>query len=306
MTLILSTLLTVPGKYATSGPDAKAIAELNDIVKTRAKFIKVHAAEYLIWTGHAEYPLQEFIKEEAKYSTEPKYRVVIWRVLAQAESDPARKKMWIDKIYAAYGDLNGPDRTHATETLAKLRQPVSVAMPEATAHTLSSTDRILQTYALWASSYGSAAGMAANKPKFLEMALNDTDLNVRRVSAFVLRQTKETETPQWERLYTAALAQKTDDPLYVTLLATALVTAPANVPAAKCKKLKTTLLKDFGHYAVGPQTEAVMALAEKGSKADLKILNGILDAKNTGAVSDEVADLRASAAYAILKINHRK
>lgn len=293
-----------------SSQDKKALAELNSILHESQKFVKVHAAEYLIWTGHHDAALKEFIKEEKIYSKEPKYRIVIWRVLVQAEQDPARKKIWLDKIYNAYQDMDGPDRTHATETLAKLKQPVADLFPGATAKTLLSPDRNLQTYALWASSFGSDSRMNENRKEFLNRTLTDTDTIIRRISAFVLRQSKGLNEQQWESLASSALKLPSSSDIYVTVLATALVTAPDNADDKVLSQISNLLLKDVKHYTTAQRTELSQALAEKGVKKHLGILEGFLNNKNSSGIydpsSDEGADLRAAAAYAIIKINSRQ
>jgi hypothetical protein len=288
----------------------KALAELNIILAHRQKFIKVHAAEYLIWTGHSQEPLKEFLQQDNLYHKEPKYRVVIWRVLAQADKDPVRKKVWLNNIYDAYKDMGGPDRTHATETLAKLKQPVTNLFPQVTSKTLVAEDRNLATYALWADSYGSQARMDKNREKLLTMALTDTNTIIRRISAFVLRKEQGLTMQQWERLDAAALATNKTDELYVAMLTTALVTAPTGVSSKKLEQIDALLTADVAKYSVGVRTDLALALAEKGTKKHLALLMGILDDKDSAGVydpaSDEGADLRAAAAYAILKINSRK
>lgn len=316
--MILSLILTIVNlftafnmvTYSPSSLEKKALAELVSVLHNSQKFVKVHAAEYLIWTGHSEIALKEFLKEERLYSEEPKYRVVIWRVLAQAEQDPARKQLWIDKIYNAYKDMNGPDRTHATETLAKLKQPVSRLFPKETEETLVSQDRNLQTYALWASSFGSESLFDKNRAKFLDMALTDSDIIIRKISAFVLRQSKGLSLEQWERLAASALASDPAAETYVTFLVTALVTAPAGSDTRTLEKIDEMLLDHVKYYSVGQRNELALALAEKGQEHHLKVLKGFMKNKNSAGIydesSEEAADLRAAAAYAILKINSRE
>ncbi|HEY8660208.1 MAG TPA: hypothetical protein VIL78_14345 [Hanamia sp.] len=290
--------------------EKKALAQLNSILEHGQKFVKVHAAEYLIWTGHPEAPLKEFLNEEKIHPNEPKYRVVIWRVLVQAEKDPARKKVWLNKIYKAYEDMDGPDRIHASETLAKLKQPVTDLFPEVTAKTLISSDRNLQTYALWASSFRSESRMNENRKKFLEMGLTDTSVIIRKISLYVLRQTKGLNLQQWERLTSAALSTNKADETYVTVLATSLVTAPVGADANMLSRVNNLLMSGVEHYSAAQRTELSQALAEKGDKKDLKILEGFMDDQHSSTIydpaSDEGADLRAAAAYAILKIYSRQ
>jgi len=290
--------------------EKKALAELNSTLEHRQKWIKVHAAEYLIWAGHLGTVLKEFLKEEKIHSNEPQYRIGIWRVLVQAEREPTRKKIWIDKIYDAYKDMDGPDRTHATETLAKLKQPVTNLFPQVTAKTLASGDRNLQAYALWASSFGSESLMDKNRQKFIEMALTDTNLIICKISAFVLRQSRGLSLYQWERLTSVALSSDKADDTYVTFLATSLVTAPAGADSKKLSQINDLLIKDIKNYTAGQRTEISQALAEKGKKKHLKILQGFINDENSAGIydpsSDEGADLRAAAAYAILKIKSDK
>lgn len=310
--MILSLIITIVNlftafnmvTYSPASLEKKALAELVSVMHNSQKFVKVHAAEYLIWTGHPEIALKEFLKEEKLYSEEPRYRVVIWRVLAQAEQDPARKQFWIDKIYNAYKDMNGPDRTHATETLAKLKQPVFRLFPKETEATLVSSDRNLQTYALWASSFGSESLFDKNRAKFLDMALTDSDIIIRKISAFVLRQSKGLNQQQWERLAASALASDPAADTYVTFLATALVTAPVGSDSRTLEKIDEMLLDHVKYYSVGQRNELALALAEKGQKHHLKVLKGFMKNKNSSGIydesSEEAADLRAAAAYAIL------
>ncbi|MGF7080208.1 hypothetical protein [Mucilaginibacter sp. UYCu711] len=290
-------------------PQKQALAELKLIIANRQKFIKAHAAEYLIWTGHADVALKEFLKEEKLHGTEPKYRVVIWRILVQAEHDPERKKMWLNKMYDAYKDLNGPDRTHATEALAKLQQPVANLFPEVTSKTLVSDDRNLQTYAVWASSYGSEIRMKVNREELLHRVLTDTNAIIRRISAYVLRKEQELSTQQWDKITAAALAAHKTDELYVALLTTALVTAPAKADSKKLAQVDELLTKDVHSFTVGERTEIAQALAEKGTKIHLPLLIDLMKDKDSAGIydpaSDEGADMRAAAAYAILKINSR-
>lgn len=290
--------------------EKKALAELNSTLAHRQKWIKVHAAEYLIWAGYPGAALKEFLKEEKIHSNEPQYRIGIWRVLVQAEKEPARKKMWLHKIYDAYKDMDGSDRTHATETLAKLKQPVTNLFPQVTEKTLASGDRNLQTYALWVSSFGSDSLMDKNRQKFIDMALTDTNLIIRKISAFVLRQSKGLNLHQWERLTLSALSSDKTDDTYLTFLATSLVTAPAGADTKKLLQINDLLIKDVENYTAGQRTELSQALAEKGKKKHLKILQGFINDKNSAGIydpsSDEGADLRAAAAYAILKIKSDK
>lgn len=206
--------------------------------------------------------------------------------------------------------MDGPDRIHATETLAKLKQPVTNLFPQVTAKILTTSDRNLHAYALWASSFGSDSLMNENSEKFLDMALTDTNLMIRKISAFVLRQSNGLNPKQWERLASAALSLDKTNKTYVTLLATSLVTAPTGADGKKLSLINNLLIKDVKNYTIGQRIELSQALAEKGEKKHLKIVQSFFNNENSSGLpnpsSDECADLRAAAAYAILKINSRQ
>lgn len=287
----------------------QATNELQTVLKTQQKFVKAHAAEYLIWTGHREEALKAFLKEDSLYSSEPKYRVVVWRVLVEAEKSNADKKAWLQKIYGAYTDMNGPDRTHATETLAKLKQPVNTLFPQVTAKTLVAEDSHLQTYTIWASSVGSENLTSTNREKLLKLALTDTSNVIRRISAFAIRKIKGLDISQWQRVEKVALKTSATEDLFVPMLTTALITAPAGANKEKLQTIKSLLMDNVTHYSVAQLNELSLALAEKGKKNDLPVLQNLLDNKNNVAKYDstsaEAADLRAAAAYAILEIIKR-
>ena len=85
----------------------KADAELHKVLKEESQFVKLHAAEYLIWLGQVKEAREAFLQEEKIHHNQPKYRVVVWRVLAQTETTAEGKKQWTDQIFKAFADENG-------------------------------------------------------------------------------------------------------------------------------------------------------------------------------------------------------
>lgn len=311
ITLIISFFFTITMQGTdTSTSDKAAVAVLNKVLTGSHMFVKAHAAEYLIWTGHPQSALKEYLNEEKLHGTEPKYRIVIWRVLVQAEPDPARKKMWLEKIYHAYNDVNGPDRIHATETLAKLKQAVSDLFPQTTQGVLASKDSILRTYGLWAGGYGSEARIHTNKEKCLEMALTDTDITIKKISAYVLRNWGGLNEQEWGQLNAAALKVKPDDAMFTSYLASAIITAPAGTGQHKIDQLKHKMVSHVNEYDAGHRIDLAQTLAQKGTAEDLPLLADVLHDKNVNGKyqlgTEEAADLHAAAAYAILKIRQRE
>ena len=78
--------------------EQKAMSELNKVLQEETLFVKVHAAEYLIWLGYPDEPQKVYEKENELHSEEKPYRIGIWRVLAQASKDSSAKRGWLEKV----------------------------------------------------------------------------------------------------------------------------------------------------------------------------------------------------------------
>lgn len=97
---------------------AEALGVLRDALVNETEWVKVHAGEVLLQNGYPENVIEIFTEEEK--TAGPKYRIGVWRVLAQAPPRDKMRKKYMDKIIAAFLDKDGPDRLHAIESLAKL------------------------------------------------------------------------------------------------------------------------------------------------------------------------------------------
>lgn len=98
---------------------------LLDNLHNQPKWIKVHAAEYLIDAKQVAAVHHEFQNELREFGSEPQYRIGIWRVLARSSEDPAERQRFAELILDATLDPGGADRLHAIESLAKLAIPLS-------------------------------------------------------------------------------------------------------------------------------------------------------------------------------------
>lgn len=260
--------------------EKKVLPKSNSILENTQNYVKVHAAEHLIWTGHSEASLKEFLKEEKIYSNEPHYRIIIWRGLVQAERDLPLKKIWLNKIFDAYNNMGCNDRTHVTESLAKLKKPLTNLFPQVTAKTLASSDRTLHSYALWTSLLGFDSMMDMNRIRFIDMALKDTNLTIRKIRAYFLRQLKGLNLQLWEQLTSSVLSLDKTDETYVSILTSSLITAPAGADSNKLSQINDLLIKEVKNYTVGQFTELSQALAKKIQKKHLKILQDFNNNEN--------------------------
>jgi len=102
----------------------QAVQVLRDGLARESRWVKVHAAEYLIKLSYPQGVREEFEDELLASGNEPEYRIGIWRVLAQVSATPAEREDYLKKIsFVACSDSN--DRVHALEALGKLNQSIN-------------------------------------------------------------------------------------------------------------------------------------------------------------------------------------
>ena len=285
----------------------KSMSELREVLHKQSQFIKVHAAEYLVWLGDIDEVKKAYLSENDLYQTQTPYRIGIWRVLAQTEKKAEDRMHWINKVFDVYADKNAPDRLHATETLAKLQQSPLEKYPEITQTTLSSDNRNLNTYALWAVSYSSDSAMRKNRSEFLRLAKEDSNQIIRKISAFILRKIGGLTSNEWTGLAEKALSEPVETGMRYSLLNTAFVTLPKeSKQTGLFQTIRQEMVKNSHHFSIGERIELALALADKGEEKDLPVLQSMLDNENIAGIyeadSKEGADIRATAAYAILRI----
>lgn len=313
LSLIL-TCTNMSGNQKENSSDALKLAaenELKTVLHEQKEFVKLHAAEYLIWLGQIDEAKKVFLQEEKAHHTMPKYRVVVWRVLAQTETEPKSKAIYTDQIYKAFADENGLDRIHAAETLGKLKLSPSEKYPNETNKVLTSEKENLYLYTLWASSHSSPQAYTTNKAVFFDLLYHSKKEDLRRISAFILRREQKLTDKEWLKLSEMAIAEPSNSPLKKTMLNTAFETAPNDMKqSADLAKIKTEMLNDANQLTAGGRIELALVLADCGNKSDLPLLKDMLENKDIKGFYESntpvAADVRAAAAYAILKIYKQK
>ena len=98
----------------------QAVAVLRDALFSQPEWIKVHAAEFLLALDYRDDVREVFEQELTEHGDQPQYRIGIWRVLAREALNDRRRNHFISQIRTAFLDVDGVDRIHAAETLAKL------------------------------------------------------------------------------------------------------------------------------------------------------------------------------------------
>ena len=259
----------------------KALAELNHTLETQHEFVKVHAAEYLIWLGYPQEARKIFIRENELHGSQPKYRILIWRVLSETETNPKKKKIWYNKVYQAFGDLNGPDRLHAAETLAKLKLSPLEKYPAATKESINDSSRNMQVYTHWALSYSPGADTNKYRHDFLQIIESDSNQVARIISAFVIRQMKGLTPDEWTKLAAEALTEPDTSGFKNNLLNTAFVTFPDGMKmTTDYEKIRLAMTENYKQFSTNERIELSQALAEKGEESDIPLLTSFLNNEN--------------------------
>nr|WP_295924535.1 hypothetical protein [uncultured Dyadobacter sp.] len=306
-------LSAMSGASVTGKPDSseteqirqQSIGVLRQVLATQHEWVKVHAAEYLIWAGHPAGVQQAFLREEKLWGAKPQYRIGIWRVLAQAATTPAGMKLWTDKIRAVFLDSSATDRTHAAETLAKLKISPLENDRNLTANTLKSPVKSLALYTLWSIAFTSPGSIRAVSEQFFKMALApDSPSADKVIPAYALRQLKGLSDQERGLLADAALAEPGDSPARIYLLSAAFTAIDQR--AKQWQQLHKEILEYRTSTSKGHISEMAAALAERGSGGDIALLLPMLDGPGQFSNDADRADVAAAAAHAILKIMQRK
>lgn len=277
----------------------QAVAALRNALDTQERWVKVHAAEYLLRLDYPQGVREAFLEEFTGHENEPQYRVGIWRVLARAAFDPQTRDEWTGRIRGAFDDPAGPDRLHAVESLAKLGYRVKLARDGCTPH--DPADRVvleaahegagpMAAYARWVLANSDCAGGAERIAELLD----SPDGPTRTAAAYALRHLKEVPDGVRERL-TAAAESEPAGPARVFLVGAAAVHGGPDERGPLVDELRA--LARHGDPSV--QYQACETLAQIGGAEDLPLLAGLLTPGAAGA------DARSAAANAVLRIGRR-
>ncbi|HBY54691.1 MAG TPA: hypothetical protein DEH15_19915 [Marinilabiliales bacterium] len=277
---------------------------LRNNMQTQEKWVKVHAAEFLLWSGYPDGVKETFLREDSLHEDVSFYRIGIWRVLAQA--DQKHRDIWIDKIKKAFLDEKGIDRIHAIETLAKLNiSPFENDMKINELLVVDSIDNFI-IYKLWSFAYTSEESFRLAQNALLKLTVSaDNADSIRVISAYALKKLGELDYLSWKLLAESALTESSS--LKVNLLNAAIITA--DIEALKTNsvnKILTELIdlneKDDKNVI---RMNLLDALAEKGTKKHLDLILSVYK-KLKSSEEVESIDVLSSCAYALLMINNKQ
>lgn len=267
----------------------RSIATLREVVDHGQRWVKVHAAEFLLALDYPDGVQATFTRELDLHGTEPEYRVGIWRVLARAAMNETQRVQWIDKIHDVFADPAAPDRLHAAETLAKLGYKATEDEVGVLQRATERGRTKLAPYAAWI-----LANSGQNESEERLAALLDSpNVSVRHTAAYGLRHLPSISPLATERLKAAVVHEPARSKARAWVVAAALVHAPPDDRPGLEAELAHFLATGDGDE----KFEALRALAQIGDAADLAALTAYLDDPNP--------DLRAAASDAVLRIGRR-
>ena len=272
------------------------IEELKNILITQEKWVKVHAAEFLIWEDHEiDFVKKAYLTEEKLFDSVPQYRVGIWRVLFQTAMNKNEKDKYLHKIQAAF--QSGPDSLHALETLAKLKQPISLLEPQFANQVLHAKDiSSFEIYGLWNLYHDAKIDRKTILGQLLNILTDpkQSDLN-KNIAAYVLRFIEIPKDVQEEILQ----INLHDLSKYVQmqLLATILISFDVENQEYEFYKQNLMSLEQEPNF----YSTAILALANKGLQCNSNEIEKYAVSLTDSSASTYNPDQHATANYAWLK-----
>lgn len=212
--------------------------------------------------------------------------------------------MWKDSIVGVYTDPKQPDRLHAAESLAKLKVNLKRIAPDLVRSEIIRSDTLMQAFVLW----GSAVAENPDSIDYrLMMSMVTSPVETfRRVGAYALGFISNLPADYRNVLFEKALAEPECSTAKVYLLKAAFLFADND---SISKSLNGKLISFLSLPEKNGRNEALLAMAEKGTINDIPILEKIFAgeyAEDNGAFTkEELTDIRATAAYAFLRITQR-
>lgn len=268
---------------------------LRDILDTQDKWVKVHAAEFLIWQQQdSAYVREVFLKEAKLYDTVPQYRVGIWRVLAQAATDQEERKQYIEKIHNAY--QQGPDQLHALETLAKLKEPIG--LDHSSLDTMLLKNKEINStviYGLWNQFYNPQVPRVVLFNRLLSILKDEQEQDVHKILvSYVFRFLAL--SPSEEEQLLAINYQAFPEPVQLQFLATLLSNVDLDANQYATAKLNLLKLESIANY----YPTAILALSHKQHAENAELIATYYKMIADSSRADYQVDHLATAAYAYL------
>lgn len=282
----------------------QALEVLQRALETEHRWIKVHAAEFLLELSYPTGVYEAFEAERKSFESEPKYRIGIWRVLSRATVNQTERQQWIESIRAVVLDPESTDKIHALETLAKLGDNSQDPALRDAVVAVSQVDAVAP-YGRWLlTHWGLGKSNQVDQVASLFELLNSPNSTSQLVAAYGL-QWMRTHAPHANHpalrspqilaaLRKAAERGDVEPAAKAYLHSAAWVLSPGN---ESTNSDRDQLLVAAKRNDATARIVAATALAERGTGEDVPLLLEWLQDSN--------ADVRVHAAAALLRIGRR-
>lgn len=273
-------------------------------VASDAFWVRVHAIEFLLALGE-EREAGRLIALCEDYADQTEKRIGYWRMKYQVV--PAEEKdSWLQKIVGAYLDLDGDDRVHAAETLAKLSFSLQQFDPGITGSDLAAGGS-LSAFVNW--------GMAVpadslQRPDFERIVKDTEDTSAlrRRVASYALGFLGALPTPYRIRLRKRAADEPDGSEALPYLLYAAYIQEVSEGEGAAHGVIRRRLYEMARTGGKAGRIQLARALAIKPDDGADVLLTALIELHNPLSENTEVArgmidpadqDVRIAAAYAL-------
>ncbi|HZZ42498.1 MAG TPA: hypothetical protein VFE58_06145 [Tepidisphaeraceae bacterium] len=258
-----------------SADSAACYTHLTAALTDDSPWVRAHAAEFLITLGRPELARAAF--EPISETKEPKYRVVVWRILAAATSVASRRKIYTDRIRQVLFDPSGVEQPHAMEALAKLAEPFATDAEHQQVREVADADGPASPFAVWRLSQ---SGDSTAVDRLIKL-LRSSDAIIRSRAAYVLSRLQPLPATANDAISTAIKVEPIDSPAY-SLMQVALG------PDSARKLVQDNHIPPAGRYF------AALSLAEFGTYHDHDLLLPLM--------RDSDHDVQIAASFALLRL----
>ncbi len=263
------------------------LGSLRSTLTRETGWTQIRAAEALVGQG---YPEEAFrVLRPLSDTAPPEVRIGIWRVLAQSEPAPAKRRAFVARILEATRDPGSPDRLHAIESAAKL----GAVVPESDWPSLQALAAANPPAAPFAQWLLAVAGQADARRTLVSLLQNEAPL-IRFRAAYALARLPGASPEETRSLVDAALAEPADSPFQAAFNGAALRVARDPVDR---ERLRRELLRAAKSENEEQRLQATNALADVATPADRPLLAEL--------THDSSPEIRLAAATAVLRVDRR-
>lgn len=294
--LSLLPALSVHSSCRTDEVEKLAFDTLLKTSKDSSFWVKIHALEFLLQTGHQDIVCRQMEEDKQTITALPQKRIGYWRILFKTEQKAEVKEELINNLYAVYTNANAPDRVHAVEALAKLGYSLK------NKGSISEEDSILNYYADWASVLPTSHSDTLDYDRIFTV-LQSTQIEARKIMAYGISYMGLFPEAKWVQLVDFVLKEPLSSPVAVYLLSGAVNACPARDKYSnEMEEIHSRLIQLTGTALKANRYEALIALGKLSVLADTLLYQDVLlNDGDWGTFNvQEITDIRSAAAFALL------